>query len=185
RDAARERLSLAASRCAQAAQTTLRTPLLDLMRVRDAIDRGLDGEHGVPDARAFVRTVGRALPGQRPDAAPVPVAVRPHLDEAQRFLTGLSPEFDRLTAAGPGPDTAWVVGHCDLLAQLLESLTAALEAVPATVPDPAPAGGGLPQWQVPVDEDPYDVAAALGTAGVGTGGMSVSAWPPFPFLLKE
>ncbi|WP_316764192.1 vWA domain-containing protein [Streptomyces herbicida] len=187
REAARERLSLAASRCAEAAQTALRTPLLDLMRVRDAIDRGLEGEHGVPDPRAFVRTVGRALPSQRPDGAAVPVAVRPHLHETERFLTGLAQEFDRVTATGPGPDTAWVVGRCDLLAELLESLTAALEAVPAAVPDPVPAGGGLPNRQVPVDEDPYDVQAALGTAGVGAGagagGMSVSTG--LTFRLRE
>ncbi|MER6031084.1 vWA domain-containing protein [Streptomyces sp. NPDC001851] len=184
REAVRERLSAAAGRCAQAAQAALRTPLLDLMRVRDAIDRGLEGEHGVPDPRAFVRTIGRALPQPQSDAVPPPAQVRPHLHEAERFLAGLSQEYDGLTAAGPGPDTAWVVARCDRLAHLLESLTAALETVPAPAVDPAPYSGGRPERSLPADEDPYDVEAALGTLGVATGGVSAPAAPAV-FRLRE
>ncbi|MGW7385084.1 vWA domain-containing protein [Streptomyces sp. NPDC054794] len=170
RDFVRERLSAAVARCVEAAQAALRTPLLDQRQLWDAVTLGIEGRHGVSDARAFVRMVGRALLSQS-GATPPPKDVDAELQRLRGFLSGLRDEHQRLTAPGTAFDEdEWILERCDRLSDLVEALAGQLEGLP-----PAGSPGEDRTDGRTADSDlPYDVASADGTAGVPAGSPSGS-----------
>ncbi|MFH9983932.1 VWA domain-containing protein [Streptomyces sp. NPDC017179] len=168
RESVRERLSAAVGRCAEAAQTALRTPLLDQRQFLDAVTRGIEGRRGVSDSKAFVKMVGRALL-PRSSQAPLPEQVAAGHQQVRDFLTGLGQEHNQLMAAGTRVDDGgWIVERCDRLAELLEALAVQLEGLPPAVTQPAgPTEDARPPAdQLAAHEVPYGVDSALGTAGV-------------------
>ncbi|MEU2711913.1 vWA domain-containing protein [Streptomyces sp. NPDC007205] len=185
RESVRERLSAAVGRCVEAAQTALRTPLLDQRQLWDAVTRGMEGRRGVPDAKAFVRMVTRALLPQS-GQAPLPERVAACHQQVREFLSGLTEEHNRLTASGTGvDDDAWIVERCDRLADLVEALALQLEALPPAANPPANPPAGPPEDTRPADQSAahearYEVESALGTASMTPG----SSQPTFPLGLQ-
>ncbi|MGV9814142.1 VWA domain-containing protein [Streptomyces cellulosae] len=185
RENVRERLSAAVGRCAEAAQIALRTPLLDQRQLWDAVTRGIEGRRGVPDARAFVRMVTRALLPLS-EQAPLPDQAAACHQQVREFLSGLTEEHRRLTAGGTSvDDDVWIVEHCDRLADLVQALALQLEALPPAADPPAePPENVRPADPSTAHEVRYEVEPALDTAGVTPGNsqatLPLGLQPRFP-----